>query len=83
MNFEKIKEGDWAVVPENIDLGPCTSLTNGKKYEIILMVNYFDNYFTFKIISDIGNTIFCLSKNCFHLNENDWIFEPKNNENEL
>jgi intein/homing endonuclease len=81
MNFNKIKEGDWAVVPENIDLGPYTSLTNGKKYEIILKDNYSGNYFN--IIADSGNRIFCCPKNCFHLNENDWIFEPKNNENEL
>ncbi len=67
----KIKIGDYAIPPK----GCRDSLTAGEKYEIIEVLDVD----AFRINSDNKGKLFCMLKECAHLNDQNWIIEPKNN----
>jgi hypothetical protein len=58
----------YVIAPEECE----NYLTPGKKYKIINK-NTFAPEFAFEIVSDKGNTIYCLYKGCEHLFGGDWI----------
>ena len=54
----------YVIAPEECEI----YLTPGRKYKII------NGYtFAFEIVSDNGNTIYCLYEGCAHLFGGDWI----------
>jgi hypothetical protein len=66
-----MKVGDFVKAPEGCE----EWLTAGKKYRVLLTYDFISPTYgyQFNIIAENGNEIFCLERNCGHLNGGNWI----------
>ena len=69
-----MKVGDVVIAPE----GCFRYLTAGKKYKVVSVDDLVcERVVFFDIINDDGAKIFCISKECSHLNGQDWIIPQR------